>query len=486
MDNLGGLLLQRSALLPDRLALCDASGTVTYRQLSEAAAAVERSLRAVDLRADEPVIVPIANEARDPAALIGVWLAGGVAVPVARQAPAAAIEAIWRATGARFSVTNAADERVIKIRHELPPHRTLLKGAAVIVFTSGSTGRPKGVVLSHRAFIGKLEDIDSKLNFAPSTRTLLVLQITFVFGLWLLLLTLLKGGTVWMKVQFDPVDVLAALKGLRISDVALVPTMLRKILLLDRMASLPLVADAEPCRILIGGEPFGRELSRRLQGLMPNAPVVNIYGLTETCSSDFFVAADEREQFAETIGHSSSQIIFRIADDQGRKLPVGAAGELQIRTPFIMNGYLDEPEMTRSAFADQFFRTGDVGRMREDGRVELVGRIKDIINRGGAKVAPLELDHVLVQHPAVAAALTAGVPDPILGERIHALVVLRPQMRLDEKTLREWIAKKIERFKWPDVYHFGLELPTGRTGKVDRNALRDQLLQFEARGRGKA
>jgi acyl-CoA synthetase (AMP-forming)/AMP-acid ligase II len=171
---------------------------------------------------------------------------------------------------------------------------------------------------------------------------------------------------------------------------------------------------------------------------------------------------------------------FRIADDQGRELPVATTGELQIRTPFIMNGYLDESEMTRSAFADGFFRTGDLARRREDGRVELAGRIKELIIRGGAKISPLELDHVLVQHPAVAAALTTGVPDPIAGERIHALVVPRANASIDEKGLREWIAKRIERYKWPDVYHFGLELPTGRTGKVDRNALRDQVLQAAA------
>jgi long-chain acyl-CoA synthetase len=159
---------------------------------------------------------------------------------------------------------------------------------------------------------------------------------------------------------------------------------------------------------------------------------------------------------------------------------------LQIRTPFIMNGYLDEPELTRTAFSDGFFRTGDLALRRADGRVELAGRIKDIINRGGAKVSPLELDRLLVQHPAVAAALTAGVPDPIVGERIHAFIVRRANMNLDDEALREWIAEKIERFKWPDVYHFGLELPTGRTGKVDRNALREQLLQSAATARGEA
>ena len=151
-------------------------------------------------------------------------------------------------------------------------------------------------------------------------------------------------------------------------------------------------------------------------------------------------------------------------------------GELQIRTSFVMNGYLDEPELTRAVFAGDYFRTGDLARVRDDGCVELAGRIKDLIVRGGAKVSPLELDHVLVQHPGVAAALTTGVPDPVMGERIHALIVPRADARIDEKDLRAWIAGRMERFKWPDVYHFGRELPTGRTGKVDRSALRDQVI----------
>jgi long-chain acyl-CoA synthetase len=480
MANLGHLLLKKFIEFADSPAINDSAGTLTYRQLAETATTVERALRDVGLTPDEPVIVPVANEARDGAALIGVWLAGGVAVPVTRNAPASAIDAIRAATGARFSVTNAADELVSTLDDKAPRHRPLLNGAAIIVFTSGSTGRPKGVVLSHHAFAGKLEAIDTMLGFTRHIRTLLVLQITFVFGLWILLLTLLKGGTLWVHSRFEPVGILKALKDQRISDVAVVPTMLRKFLSLDETISGPLIADAALERILTGGEPFGRGLSTRLQSFMPKARVVDIYGLTETCSSDFFLTASEREQFAETIGRPGPGVQFRIADDQGCELPANTAGELQIRTPFIMNGYLDEPEMTRSAFADRFFRTGDLARAHEDGRVELVGRIKDLIIRGGAKVSPLELDYILVQHPAVAAALTTGVPDSIMGERIHALVIPRTNSSIDEKGLREWIALRIEKFKWPDVYHFGLELPIGRTGKVDRNALREYVLRIGA------
>jgi acyl-CoA synthetase (AMP-forming)/AMP-acid ligase II len=475
MANLGRLLVEKFGGFADGPALADTGGALTYRELTQAATPVEQALRDARLSPDEPVLVPVANEPRDAAALIGAWLAGGVAVPVARHAPANAIEAVRKATGARFSVTNTAEERVAQIAEKRP--RPLLEGAALIVFTSGSTGQPKGVVLSHRAFAGKLEAIDSMLGFTPRTRSLLVLQITFVFGMWVLLLTLLKGGMARMQSRFDAAAVLSTLKAEGISDVALVPTMLRKILALEESVSRPLIAGAALERILTGGEPFGRELNRQLKEFMPNVHAVDIFGLTETCSSDFFLTAEEREPYAGTIGRPGPGIEFRICDTQNRELPVDAAGELQIRTPFVMNGYLDEPELTRAAFADGYFLTGDLARAREDGRVELAGRIKDIIIRGGANVSPLELDHLLAQHPDVAAALTAGVPDPMVGERIHALVVPRANASIGEKDLRQWVAGRIERFKWPDVYHFGRELPTGRTGKVDRNALRDQVLR---------
>jgi long-chain acyl-CoA synthetase len=338
MDNLGSLLLQSFAAFGEHPALIDSGGIWTYRRLADAARAIERALRSAGVEPHEPVMVPVANEAHDGAALIGVWLAGAVAVPVARHAPAAAIEAVRTATGARLSVTNAPAQLVCEPTDKPPPARPLLEGAALVVFTSGSTGRPKGVVLSHRAFAGKLDAIDRMLGFTARTRTLLVLQITFVFGMWVLLLTLCKGGTACMHSRFEPAAILSSLRDQRISDAAFVPTMLRKLLSPHEIRSAPLIAGAAVERILTGGEPFGRELGMRLQESMPNTQVVDIYGLTETCSCDFFLAAHERAQRAGTIGRPGRGVQFRITDDQGRELPIAATGELQIRTPFIMNG----------------------------------------------------------------------------------------------------------------------------------------------------
>ena len=181
------------------------------------------------------------------------------------------------------------------------------------------------------------------------------------------------------------------------------------------------------------------------------------------------------QAFTGAIGGAARKDRFRIADTEGRDLPSGEVGELQIKTPFVMNGYLDQPELTRASFAGDFFRTGDLARVRGDGRVELAGRVKDQINRAGAKVSPLELDHLIAQHPDVNAALTAGLPDAVTGERIHVLVVPRAGIRIDEAALRAWVAERVEKYKRPDVYHFASELPVGRTGKVDRNALRRSI-----------
>lgn len=478
IDRLDVLLLEACRRGGEAVALEDSRHCLRYADLAAAAAPVTDALRAQRLVRDEPVLVAVANEPHDIAAFLGVWAAGGVVVPVAHSAPAAAIEGTRAATGARLIVGEQG--RIQQIGNgAAPPVRPLLTDAAFIIFTSGSTGAPKGVVLGHGAFARKLAEIDSVLGFSAETRALLVLQITFVFGIWVTLLTLMKGGSVFMCPRFDPATVMRDMTERRITDAAFVPTMLRR---LAAAGPSPMVAAGERStlkRIHTGGEPFSPALGERIRALLPEIEIIDIYGLTETASSDFFVVTRAGEPFTGGIGRCSKSEAFRIADASGRELPAGEPGELQIRTPFIMNGYLDRPDLTASAFADGYFRTGDLARVRPDGTVELVGRAKDLIVRGGAKVSPLELDGIIGQHPAVAAALTVGISDDIVGERIHVLVVPRDQARVGAQELREWVSARLERFKWPDAYHFAAELPTGRTGKVDRDALRRSIAAGE-------
>ena len=162
--------------------------------------------------------------------------------------------------------------------------------------------------------------------------------------------------------------------------------------------------------------------------------------------------------------------MFRLVQD-GAPVAAGATGELQIRTPFGMLGYLDDPELTKTSFDQGYFKTGDLARLTAAGKVQLVGRSKDIVSRGGHKIAPLEIDNLLAEHPDVAAALCAGVPDERLGEVLHAVVVPRGGSRLDAAALRDWLLARTERHKVPDVFHFRDALPAGPTGKADRRAV---------------
>ena len=222
--------------------------------------------------------------------------------------------------------------------------------------------------------------------------------------------------------------------------------------------------------ILTGGEPLLVPLAQNLIARLPHTRIIDLYGLTETGSCDF--ANVLSDQTIGTIGMPTDRVAFRLMRDDGALAAAGESGELQIKTPFVMQGYLDQPSLTQSSLSDGFFRTGDLGRLRADGCVELVGRAKEIIMRGGNKIAPLELDALLMSHPHIAAALCAGVPDARLGEAIHAIIVPKTGRSLDPDALRAWAATRVERWKVPDHITFAAALPVGATGKADRAAIK--------------
>jgi acyl-CoA synthetase (AMP-forming)/AMP-acid ligase II len=412
---------------------------------------------------DEPVIVLVENHPADFASFLGIWIAEGVAVPVHVGVPDTVLRGIAERTGARFIIRGASGD--IRETGLTPPDRPLLRGAALVVFTSGSTGSPKGVVLGHDRLAGKIRALQDMLRFSPTTRTLLPLQITFIFGIWVGLLSILSGAHLRLMSKFTPAVARAALSD-GVTSAALVPTMLRAFFAdTEGLGSAPALR-----QILTGGEPLGGGLSQRITSAWPDAGIYDLYGLTETGSCDFCLRPEEQDRGLGSIGRSTVGVEFRIAGESA-----DGVGELQIRTPFGMLGYLDQEELTQASFEDGYFRTGDLARLRADGFVELAGRSKDVISRGGNKIVPLEIDRLFASHPDVAAALTTGVPDPLLGERIHLLIVPQPGARLDQQALLAWASGKIEKFKLPDVIHFAAELPAGRTGKADRIALREQI-----------
>lgn len=495
--SLGEWLVQSCEIWGDKVALEDGEQSLTYSRLDELSSGLARSLKGCGLSRDEPVIALVSNKATDWMSVIALWHAGGVLVPVHRRTPASVFHELLARTGARFVLDasgsflplgKVAVEKCA-LFHALdrpaPEPRQVLESAAFIVFTSGSTGRPKGTVISHDSLAGKLETLKPILNFSPSTKSLLVLQMTFSFGIWVSLLTLINGGTLVMREKFDVLPILRTLNERQVTTAALVPTMLRALFgsrepaVADELGKLAVNGVLK--QIILGGETLDAFVADRLRERLSGVAVFDVYGTTETATSDFILRPTDAPALRGTIGHPSPGVEYRVIGDQGHDVAPGGLGELQIRSVFAMNGYLDEPELTRQSFSDGYFRTGDVVRVRKNGGLEMVGRTKEIISRGANKVSPLEVEAALLSHPAVYEAIVTGVPDPLMGERIHGLVVPIEGARLSGHELRNWVGGRLDKFKVPDVIHFGSEIPRGRTGKADRAQLRRNLLE-ESRG----
>jgi long-chain acyl-CoA synthetase len=463
MSGFAHIGLDTRAALPSLGAETAAPGgrPVTAAAMVGAAETIAAALRAKGSADDEPVVLFIANEPPDLAGFLGIWLAGCVAAPIHVATPAAAADALVARLGSRFAVRAGA---VSAIGDAAPPRRKLLGDAALIVFTSGSTGAPKGVVVGHTALSWKLGVLSRLIGMTRDDVVAVPLQLTFIFGIWVSLLALQSGSRLVLtpRLAQNPEPLREA------TMLAAVPTLLRT------LTAAPALEAPRLRSVLTGGEPFAPALAEKVAQRFPAARIVDLFGLTETGSCDFAADFASGAPVAGTIGRPTEGVTYRIAATSP-PLP-GGAGELQIDTPARMLGYLDDPALTKQAFANDYFRTGDLAVVREGGCVALVGRSKDIVSRGGNKIGPLEIENLFTRHDGVAAALAFGIPDERLGESLH-LMVVRRDSALTEDALRDWARTRIERYKLPDTIHFVDALPVGRTGKADRAAARLALQQ---------
>ena len=435
-----------------RIAISDGRVELSYAEIEKMADRVARGLSHAEIKANEPIVVSVSNTAADISSFLGVWRAGGVVVPIHRSVPKVAFDALTRRIGNRFILDNG----IQTISTEVPAERELLNDAGTIIFTSGSTGEPKGVVLSRTRSSAKLEMIRAMSGWSEGENALIGLQLTFSFGQWSTWLTLLNGGCVHLRGRFDPGEYQSLMEAEKIQRIPIVPTMLRQLLESGDNS-------AYSGQFMAGGEPLPAALGQRLHNAYPSAGIGDIYGLTETGTSDFFVQPADYDRLAGSIGHAGLHIRWRIASD---------TQELEINTPWNMLGYLDAPELTQSVMVDGWFRTGDLVEEMESGALRLLGRAKDVILRSGNKISPLEVEAAFLQHHDVNAALVTGVSDQQRGEAIHLALKLRSGSATSLETLRAEAANFLEVFKLPDVVHLVDELPCGSTGKADRKIFR--------------
>ena len=341
----------------------------------------------------------------------------------------------------------------------------------LIIYTSGSTGTPKAVLFDQHAEIAGNASLIEMWGITARDITLVALPLGFLYGLSTAAATGLQvGGQVVIQRRFHPGEVLQAMVRHRVTIYHGVPTMFT--MMLDYAEQNDLRIDLSFMRLLIcAGAPLSGELKARFEARFGKA-IDDYYALTEVRPVFGRFAKDKEPVPPGAIGRASPGAAIRIVDGAGVEVADGVHGELVVRAPSTLKRYFKDESLTTAAFLGDLFRTGDLGFRDARGFYHLTGRIKDIIIRGGANIAPAEVEGVIGRHAGVQSAAVIGVPDRTYGEVPVAFVIRRSGADVTPEALAELCRRELADFKVPAAFRFVPDFPLGVTGKVDKNALK--------------
>jgi acyl-CoA synthetase (AMP-forming)/AMP-acid ligase II len=344
---------------------------------------------------------------------------------------------------------------------------------ALVLHTSGTTSRPKMVPLTQRNLCTSAANVAATLALTPGDRGLVVMPLFHIHGLIAgLLAPLSAGGEVCCTTGFNALSFFRWYAQARPTWYTAVPTMHQAVL--ARAGQHRDIIQAHPLRFIRSSSAaLPPQVIAELERVF-GAPVVESYGMTEASHQMASNPLPPGVRKVGTVGPAAGPEVA-IMDPTGALLPAGARGEIVIRGATITRGYEHNPKANGEAFISGWFRTGDQGVMDADGYVTITGRLKEIINRGGEKISPREVDEVLLDHPDVAQAVTFAVPHEMLGEEVGAAVVLRGGASTTDKELRAFCSSRLAAFKVPRTVVFLSELPKGPTGKLQRIGLAERL-----------
>jgi long-chain acyl-CoA synthetase len=346
---------------------------------------------------------------------------------------------------------------------------------AIIIYTSGTTGKPKGCLLTHGNVIANARQISQWLSFTANDRLLTIMPLFHMNAVSVTTMSALyAGGSTVISPKFSASKFWQIISDYEVTSFGSVATML-SILLNTYPEGVPKGLQTSQLRFaMCGSAPVPAEVMKKFESTF-NCPVVEGYGLSEsTCRSTFNPPDDRRRPGSCGLPIGNEMKVF---DDSDNEVGDGELGEIVLRGENILKGYYKNPEATASAFRNGWFHTGDVGYRDPDGFFYIVDRKSDMIIRGGENIYPREIDEVLYQHPAVAAAATIGVPDPLYGEEVAAFVVLKDGLKATGEDLIGYCQKELADYKCPKTIRIVKEIPKGPTGKLLKRELANKFVQ---------
>ncbi len=440
----------------------------TYQELWDRSTRVAGGLAAEGVQRGDRVAIRLGNGNDWAYAFFGIQMLGAVAVPVNTRFSESEVEYVLTDSGARVVFEPGAplpdgDPTVVEglARQDL----------AAIFYTSGTTGFPKGAMTTHENFLSNCETCRRVIKITDDVRlrNLISVPMFHVTGCnSQLLITVMLGGTTVIMPAFDVQLFLKVIVDEQINMLTSVPAIYYLAMNQPNFADFDMGAVRW---VTYGGAPTAPDVIAKLRASFPAARLGNGFGLTETSSVSTFLPHEYCEARPETVGFTAPVVEVDLADVD----PTSNVGELLIRGQNIVAGYWNKPEQSADTFVDGWLHTGDLARVDDDGFVQIVDRMKDMVNRGGENVYCVEVENALVQHPDVFEVAVLGVPDSMMGEKVGAVIVPRPGTNPDPAAIRQWAKEQIADFKVPQFISLRAEpLPRNPGGKVLKPVLRKE------------
>jgi non-ribosomal peptide synthetase component E (peptide arylation enzyme) len=509
------ILARRAAAHLDRVAIVDRQRRVTYGELKTRVDRAAAGLAGLGIAAGDVVTIQLPNWAEFAYVFFALERLGAVANQIGPDFRSREVDYILRFSESRAFVCPASFKGFdyVKMIGELRPGLPDLKAVCVLgapagpptpgvvsldallddrgavppreagqqandvmrmAFTSGTTGNPKGVIHSHNTTLSTCRTLNADMRVTPDEVFLIYLPLGLNWGYLTLVQSVMAGAR---AVLLDQFGARAALELIQRERVTYIPTAPASIIAMLNDPDLGRF-DLGSLRVVItGGASCPIETIREFRARM-HGHLIELYGMLETGFHTYTRLDDDPEAVTGTVGAVSSGLGLRLIDEDGRDVAPGAEGEIAAQGPSVHLGYHKNPAANAELFtADGWFRTGDLGQFDRAGNVRIVGRLKEMINRGGKKFFPREIEEILYTHPKILHAAIVGVPDPRLGERNCLCVIPRPGQSLSLDEVVSYLKDDVATYKLPETLEVFDELPFTPTGKIQRHVLVRRVLE---------
>ena len=498
--NLWAMVEQAASRNGDGEALVCGDKRLSWREAIRRAQQIAAGLSKLGLERGDRVAILLGNRIEFPLILFAAAQAGLVTVLLGTRQQKPEIAYVLSDCGAKCLIHEASltqrvpdaqdvpdlvhrivmdDDIRLSTFSQLADHPPLLEAAdvgeedtAMILYTSGTTGRPKGAMLAHCNIIHSSMIFVSTMELTAKDRSIAAVPLAHVTGVVANITTMAAcAGTLIIAAEFKAADYLKLAARERVTYTVLVPAMYNLCLLQPDFDNY----DLSSWRIGgFGGAPMPIATIERLAQKIPGLKLMNCYGATETTSPSTIMPGELTADYIDSVGLPCPGATIIAVDSEGRELPPSEIGELWIRSAAVIKGYWNNPKATAESFTGGFWHSGDLGSVDADNFVRVFDRQKDMINRGGLKIYSAEVESVLAGHTGVVESAIIAKPCPVLGERVHAVVVTRDGVT--SETLRAWCAERLSDYKVPETILFTTDpLPRNANGKVLKRQLRETL-----------